>query len=239
MSRQLLPLQKDHNLIGTRSFCCKSFLNLLLFYSSLNPYLIFLLQSINIRFSIFSEIDNFDTGLLIEVWDKGMLWDKTIGYFWEPLQKILQCAELVCKQNLAKPFYYKNQYFSFNALFTNISSLSKETIYTYYSLRLSLSSMNLRMKLLYSVVLEFNQVISVVLIRILENSTTKYRKQCLMQTSNKKVNKLRYAKVLSHLDASCLLLFARKNHFTKLERCIQHFQPFVIVKTDDISISRH
>ena len=47
-------------------------------------------------FIIYSEIDNFDTGLLIEVWDKGMLWDKTIGYFWEPLQKILQCAELVC-----------------------------------------------------------------------------------------------------------------------------------------------
>jgi protein unc-13 len=41
------------------------------------------------------EIDNFDTGLLIEVWDKGMLWDKRIGYFWEPLQKILQCAELI------------------------------------------------------------------------------------------------------------------------------------------------
>ena len=47
-------------------------------------------------FILYSEIDNFDTGLLIEVWDKGMLWDKTIGYFWEPLQKILQCAELVC-----------------------------------------------------------------------------------------------------------------------------------------------
>ena len=46
-------------------------------------------------FIFYSEIDNFDTGLLIEVWDKGMLWDKTIGYFWEPLQKILQCAELV------------------------------------------------------------------------------------------------------------------------------------------------
>jgi Ca2+-dependent lipid-binding protein len=45
------------------------------------------------------EIDNFDTGLLIEVWDKGMLWDKTIGYFWEPLQKILQCAELITYNN--------------------------------------------------------------------------------------------------------------------------------------------
>lgn len=46
------------------------------------------------------EIDDFDTGLLIEVWDKGMLWDKTIGYFWEPLQKILQCAQLIITTNL-------------------------------------------------------------------------------------------------------------------------------------------
>ena len=44
---------------------------------------------------LFSEVDNFETGLLIEVWDKGMLWDKTIGYHWEPLQKILQSTQLV------------------------------------------------------------------------------------------------------------------------------------------------
>ena len=44
---------------------------------------------------IVSEIDNFETGLLIEVWDKGMLWDNTIGYYWEPLQKILHSTQLV------------------------------------------------------------------------------------------------------------------------------------------------
>ncbi|XP_071749706.1 protein unc-13 homolog B isoform X4 [Lepeophtheirus salmonis] len=31
------------------------------------------------------EIDNYDSGLLLEVWDKGMLWDKAIGYCWTPL----------------------------------------------------------------------------------------------------------------------------------------------------------
>eukprot|EP00093_Oithona_nana_P002561 02561.XXX_38193_41566_1 [CDS] Oithona nana genome sequencing. len=34
------------------------------------------------------EIDDVETGLLIEVWDKGMLWDKAIGYFWTPLQSL-------------------------------------------------------------------------------------------------------------------------------------------------------
>ena len=37
---------------------------------------------------LFSEIDDVETGLLIEVWDKGMLWDKAIGYFWTPLQSL-------------------------------------------------------------------------------------------------------------------------------------------------------
>ena len=39
-------------------------------------------------FCFFSEIDEIETGLLIEVWDKGMLWDKAIGYFWAPLQSL-------------------------------------------------------------------------------------------------------------------------------------------------------
>ena len=34
------------------------------------------------------KIDDVETGLLIEVWDKGMLWDKAIGYFWTPLQSL-------------------------------------------------------------------------------------------------------------------------------------------------------
>ena len=38
--------------------------------------------------SHFSELNSLDTGLLLEVWDKGMLWDKAIGYFWAPLQNL-------------------------------------------------------------------------------------------------------------------------------------------------------
>lgn len=45
---------------------------------------------------ISSEIDDVETGLLIEVWDKGMLWDKAIGYFWTPLQS-LQFSAVVSK----------------------------------------------------------------------------------------------------------------------------------------------
>ena len=37
---------------------------------------------------IFSEVSDLDTGLLLEVWDKGMLWDKAIGYYWCPLNTI-------------------------------------------------------------------------------------------------------------------------------------------------------
>uniref|UniRef100_A0A6P7FZK2 Uncharacterized protein LOC114332330 isoform X1 n=1 Tax=Diabrotica virgifera virgifera TaxID=50390 RepID=A0A6P7FZK2_DIAVI len=34
------------------------------------------------------ETNNLDTGLLIEVWSKGMIWDRAIGYHWIPLQTI-------------------------------------------------------------------------------------------------------------------------------------------------------
>lgn len=44
------------------------------------------------------EIDEIETGLLIEVWDKGMLWDKAIGYFWAPLQSLqLSAVSLVMR----------------------------------------------------------------------------------------------------------------------------------------------
>ena len=45
-------------------------------------------------YPFFSEIGVFDTGLIIELWDKGMLWDKVIGYFWAPLH-VLQCNKVV------------------------------------------------------------------------------------------------------------------------------------------------
>ena len=36
----------------------------------------------------YSEVTDLDTGLLLEVWEKGMLWDKAIGYYWCPLNTI-------------------------------------------------------------------------------------------------------------------------------------------------------
>jgi hypothetical protein len=32
-----------------------------------------------------SETNDVNTGLLIEVWSKGMLWDNALGYHWIPL----------------------------------------------------------------------------------------------------------------------------------------------------------
>ncbi|KAF7273044.1 hypothetical protein GWI33_014213, partial [Rhynchophorus ferrugineus] len=34
------------------------------------------------------EINNLNTGLLIEVWSKGMIWDRAMGYHWIPLQTV-------------------------------------------------------------------------------------------------------------------------------------------------------
>ena len=35
-----------------------------------------------------SETNDVNTGLLIEVWSKGMLWDRALGYHWLPLPGI-------------------------------------------------------------------------------------------------------------------------------------------------------
>ncbi len=41
-----------------------------------------------IQLLYFSEVSDLDTGLLLEVWEKGMLWDRAIGYHWCPLTNI-------------------------------------------------------------------------------------------------------------------------------------------------------
>jgi len=48
-----------------------------------------------------SEVSDLDTGLLLEVWEKGMLWDKAIGYYWCPLNTIPFTQ--VTKPNQIKP----------------------------------------------------------------------------------------------------------------------------------------
>ena len=58
------------------------------------------LPTVKCLYFVFSEIDDIETGLLIEVWDKGMLWDKAIGYFWAPLQS-LQFSAVVSKISTA------------------------------------------------------------------------------------------------------------------------------------------
>ena len=54
-----------------------------------------------LHFYISSEIGAFDTGLIIELWDKGMLWDKVIGYHWAPLQHLQ--SKVVRHQSLITP----------------------------------------------------------------------------------------------------------------------------------------
>jgi hypothetical protein len=34
------------------------------------------------------ETNDLNTGLLIEVWSKGMIWDRAMGYHWIPLQTV-------------------------------------------------------------------------------------------------------------------------------------------------------
>jgi hypothetical protein len=35
-----------------------------------------------------SEVNNLDAGLLLEVWSKGVIWDKAVGYHWLHLRDI-------------------------------------------------------------------------------------------------------------------------------------------------------
>jgi len=42
----------------------------------------------NVVIGYYSEVSDLDTGLLLEVWEKGMLWDRAIGYYWCPLNTI-------------------------------------------------------------------------------------------------------------------------------------------------------
>lgn len=43
---------------------------------------------------IFSETNDLNTGLLIEVWSKGMIWDRAMGYHWIPLQTVQYSNEV-------------------------------------------------------------------------------------------------------------------------------------------------
>lgn len=42
-----------------------------------------------------SETNCLDTGLLIEVWNKGLIWDKAMGHYWLPLHQVPYSNEVL------------------------------------------------------------------------------------------------------------------------------------------------
>jgi hypothetical protein len=46
-----------------------------------------------------SETNDVNTGLLIEVWNKGMIWDRALGYYYMPLTEV-QYSNEVCNTHL-------------------------------------------------------------------------------------------------------------------------------------------
>lgn len=53
-------------------------------------YLLILL----IYFVFRSEINRLDLGLIVEVWNKGLIWDTMVGTAWIPLKRIQQSEEV-------------------------------------------------------------------------------------------------------------------------------------------------
>lgn len=43
---------------------------------------------IYIKYLFYSETSDLNTGLLMEVWNKGMIWDRAMGYHWVPLRTV-------------------------------------------------------------------------------------------------------------------------------------------------------
>lgn len=41
-----------------------------------------------------SEINRLDLGLIVEVWNKGLIWDTMVGTAWIPLKSIQQSEEV-------------------------------------------------------------------------------------------------------------------------------------------------
>lgn len=44
--------------------------------------------------SFLSEINRLDLGLIVEVWNKGLIWDTMVGTAWIPLKRIRQSEEV-------------------------------------------------------------------------------------------------------------------------------------------------
>lgn len=48
--------------------------------------------------SFLSEINRLDLGLIVEVWNKGLIWDTMVGTAWIPLKNIQQSEEVRMSQ---------------------------------------------------------------------------------------------------------------------------------------------
>lgn len=46
-----------------------------------------------------SETNDMNTGLLVEVWCKGFLWDRFLGYYYVPLSEVSYMNEVTSKQS--------------------------------------------------------------------------------------------------------------------------------------------
>jgi len=56
-----------------------------------------------VRDVVFSETARVDVGLAVELWNKGVLWDKLLGTHWIPLTTIRQTNEVLLTY-LSNPF---------------------------------------------------------------------------------------------------------------------------------------
>jgi len=54
-----------------------------------------LITIIFVVYFVLSETNDVNTGLLIEVWSKGMLWDNALGYHWIPLPVVKYSNEVM------------------------------------------------------------------------------------------------------------------------------------------------
>lgn len=57
-------------------------------------------------FYIYSETNCLDTGLLIEVWNKGLIWDKAMGHYWLPLNQVPYSNEVLLARFHFISFYF-------------------------------------------------------------------------------------------------------------------------------------
>ena len=51
---------------------------------------------------LYSETNDVNTGLLVEVWSKGMLWDRALGYHYIPLPEVSYSNEVTNNESYVR-----------------------------------------------------------------------------------------------------------------------------------------